>query len=219
MSEEETEAVCKLLFKNGHSMNAKFVAKKPQVIAKAAGFTVDDSVRVLVGRQHGVGDSDPLSHEKLTTVLAFYTVEDWHEACELSIALLQNGIGHTMSIHTNDPEMAMKFAAKPASRILVNTGGTQGGTGVSTGLAPSFTLGCGTIGGSSVSENVTPMHLINKKVLAYGIKDVTTLAQDDAIYQKYHGHACCDTNSCDAKISVTPEELAAMVEAVVKAIK
>ena len=219
MSEEETEAVCKLLFKNGHSMNAKSVAKKPQVIAKAAGFTVDDSVRVLVGRQHGVGDSDPLSHEKLTTVLAFYTVEDWHEACELSIALLQNGIGHTMSIHTNDPEMAMKFAAKPASRILVNTGGTQGGTGVSTGLAPSFTLGCGTIGGSSVSENVTPMHLINKKVLAYGIKDVTTLAQDDAIYQKYHGNTCCDTNSCDAKISVTPEELAAMVEAVVKAIK
>ena len=117
MSEEETEAVCKLLFKNGHSMNAKFVAKKPQVIAKAAGFTVDDSVRVLVGRQHGVGDSDPLSHEKLTTVLAFYTVEDWHEACELSIALLQNGIGHTMSIHTNDPEMAMKFAAKPASEF------------------------------------------------------------------------------------------------------
>lgn len=219
MSEQETEAVCKLLFKNGHSMNAKFVAKKPQVIAKAAGFTVDDSVRVLVGRQHGVGDNDPLSHEKLTTVLAFYTVEDWHEACELSIALLQNGIGHTMNIHTNDPEMALKFAAKPASRILVNTGGTQGGTGASTGLAPSFTLGCGTMGGSSVSENVTPMHLINKKVLAYGIKDVMTLAQNDAVYQKYHGHETCQLDGSDNKLSVTPEELAAMIEAVVKAMK
>ena len=91
-------------------------------------------------------------------MIAFYTVEDWQEACDLSIRLLQNGIGHTMNIHTKCPEMALKFAEKPASRILVNTGGTQGGTGASTGLAPSFTLGCGTMGGSSVSENVTPTH-------------------------------------------------------------
>lgn len=77
MSEEETDAVCRLLFKNGHAMNAKFVAKKPQVIAKAAGFTVPDHIRVLVGRQKGVGSGYPLSYEKLTTVLGFYTVEDW----------------------------------------------------------------------------------------------------------------------------------------------
>ncbi len=216
MSEEETNAVCRLLFKNGHSMNAKFVAKKPQVIAKAAGFEVDDSIRVLVGRQHGVGDNDPLSHEKLTTVLAFYTVEDWHEACDLSIELLQNGIGHTMNIHTEDPEIALKFAAKPASRILVNTGGTQGGTGVTTGLAPAFTLGCGTLGGSSVSENVTPMHLINRKILAYGIKDVTRVAEEDKIFQKYHGK---DTACNKDTVSITPDELTSMIEAVIKALK
>ena len=216
MSEEETAAVCKLLFKNGHSMNAKFVAKRPQVIAKAAGFEVDDSIRVLVGRQNGVGDNDPLSHEKLTTVLAFYTVEDWHEACDLSIELLQNGIGHTMNIHTEDPEIALKFGEKPASRILVNTGGTQGGTGVSTGLAPSFTLGCGTQGGSSVSENVTPLHLINRKTLAYGIKDVTKIAEEDKIFQKYHGNdKCCDDN----KVSITPEELTSMIESIISALK
>ena len=219
MSETETEAVCKLLFKNGHSMNAKFVAKKPQVIAKAAGFEVGDDIRVLVGRQHGVGDNDPLSHEKLTTVLAFYTVEDWHEACALSIELLQNGIGHTMSIHTNDPEIALKFAEKPASRILVNTGGTQGGVGASTGLAPSFTLGCGTVGGSSVSENVTPLHLINKKVLAYGIKDVRTLVEEDAVYQKYHGNCQSKCSSSSENMSVSPEQLASMIEAVIKAMK
>lgn len=217
MTEEETEAVCKLLFKNGHSMNAKFVAKKPQVIAQAAGFTVDDSVRVLIGRQHGVGDKDPLSHEKLTTVLAFYTVEDWEEACKLSIELLQNGIGHTMSLHTDNPEIALKFTAKPASRILVNTGSTQGGTGVSTGLAPSFTLGCGTMGGSSVSENVGPQHLINKKVLAYGIKDVTKLAEEDPIYQKYHGNRDYGENSGQNNISITPDELREMIDAVIKA--
>ncbi|SFE34457.1 acetaldehyde dehydrogenase [Peptostreptococcaceae bacterium pGA-8] len=214
MSEEETDAVCKLLFKNGHTMNAKFVAKKPQVIARAAGFEVSDDVRVLIGRQKGVGDNDPLSHEKLTTVLAFYTVEDWKEACELSIELLQNGIGHTMSLHTEDPELALKFTAKPASRILVNTGGTQGGTGVSTGLAPSFTLGCGTIGGSSVSENVSPMHLINKKVLAYGIKDVTKLTEEDEIYQKYHGNRDFNEGKSE-NISITPDELKTMIEAVI----
>jgi acetaldehyde dehydrogenase (acetylating) len=75
--------------------------------------------------------------------------------------------------------MVLEFSAKPASRIVVNTGSTMGGVGASTGLAPSFTLGCGTWGGSSVSENVTPMHLVNIKRVAYGIKDVTTLIQQD----------------------------------------
>jgi acetaldehyde dehydrogenase (acetylating) len=173
MSPEETTKVCGLLFKNGHTMNGKFVGRSPQVIAEAAGICIPEDTRVLLGEQAGVGPSYPLSYEKLTSVLAFYTVEDWEEACELCINLLQNGIGHSMSIHTEDRDMVMKFAAKPASRILVNTGSTQGAIGVSTGLVPSLTLGCGTWGGSSVSENVSPMHLINIKRVAYGIKDIT----------------------------------------------
>ena len=180
MSEEETEKVCKLLFKNGgHAMNAKFVGRSPQVIANAAGISIPEGTKVLLGPQGGVGDGYPLSYEKLTSVLAFYVVKDWREACDLSKDLLQNGIGHTMSIHTEDRNMVLEFSAKPASRIVVNTGGTMGGVGASTGLAPSFTLGCGTWGGSSVSENVTPMHLVNIKRVAYGIKDVTTLIQQD----------------------------------------
>lgn len=183
MSEKETEKVCGLLFKGGsHAMNAKFVGRTPQVIAEAAGFTVPHTTTVLVGRQNGVGAGNPLSFEKLTTVLAFYTVKDWEEACQLSIDLLQNGIGHTMSIHTNDRDIVLKFAAKPASRILVNTGGSQGGTGISTGLPISFTLGCGTFGGSSVSENVSPKHLLNIKKVAYGLKDVTTLVTEDSSF-------------------------------------
>jgi acetaldehyde dehydrogenase (acetylating) len=182
MSPEETRKVCGLLFKNGQAMNAKFVGRSPQVIASAAGFSIPEGTRVLIGEQQGVGPEFPLSYEKLTSVLAFYTVRDWQEACELCIKLLQNGIGHSMSIHTEDRDMVMKFAKKPAARILVNTGSTQGATGASTALMPAFTLGCGTWGGSSVSENVSPIHLINIKRVAYGLKDCSTLASDDPTF-------------------------------------
>lgn len=203
MTPEETDKVCALLFKNGgHSMNAKFVGRSPQAIAEAANISIPEGTKVLIGEQQGVGDAYPLSYEKLTTVLAFYTVRDWHEACDLSIELLQNGLGHTMNIHTEDRDMVMKFARKPASRILVNTGGSQGGTGISTGLLPSFTLGCGTWGGSSVSENVSPMHLINIKRVAYGIKDCSTLVSDDSSFNQTQcsgGHEShYDLGSCFA---------------------
>lgn len=184
MTPQETEKVTGLLFKNGHAMNAKFVGRSPQVIAKAAGFSIPKGTRVLIGKQQGVGPDYPLSYEKLTTVLAFYTVKDWMEACELSIELLQNGIGHSMSLHTQDDDIVMKFAKKPASRILVNTGSTQGGTGASTGLVPSFTLGCGTWGGSSISENVSPLHLINVKRVAYGLKECSTLAAKEPTFNQ-----------------------------------
>lgn len=187
MTKDETDRVCKLLFKKGNAMNAKFVGRSPQVIAQAAGISIPSETRVLIGEQQGVGEGYPLSFEKLTTVLAFYTVKDWHEACELSISLLQNGIGHTMSLHTENENIVREFSVKPASRILVNTGGTQGGTGASTGLLTALTLGCGTWGGSSISENVGPQHLINKKKVAYGIHDVTNLLNEDPIYLKYHG--------------------------------
>lgn len=188
MTEDETRKVCNLLFKNGHSMNANFVGRNPKVIAEAAGFNIPDGIKVLIGEQKGVGENYPLSYEKLTTVLAFYTVKNWLEACELSIELLQNGIGHTMSIHTEDRDIVMEFTRKPAARILVNTGGSQGGTGASTGLMPSFTLGCGTWGGSSVSENVGPMHLINIKKVAYGLKDCTTLASSDSNFSRINNN-------------------------------
>jgi acetaldehyde dehydrogenase (acetylating) len=175
MTPEETKKVGKLLFNKGHAMNAKFVGRDPRVIADAAGFSIPPQTKVLIGEQGGVGEDYPLSYEKLTTVLAFYTVNDWQEACLLCIELLRNGIGHTLSLHTEDPETVMRFAVKPASRILVNTGSSQGATGASTGLQPSFTLGCGTWGGSSVSENVGPQHLINIKRIAYGLHDLEEL--------------------------------------------
>lgn len=194
MTEEETNKVCSLLFKQGNAMNAAFVGRSAEYIAKAADIYVPEGTKVLIGRQGGVGPKYPLSYEKLTTVLGFYVVNDWMEACELSIELLQNGIGHTMSIHTEDIEIVKKFAKKPASRILVNTGGSFGGTGASTGLMPSFTLGCGTWGGSSVSENVTPMHLINIKRVAYGLIDCDTIGKGR---ETSNNKTCCETNYTD----------------------
>lgn len=213
MSEEETNKVCQLLFKNGHAMNAKFVGRSPQVIASAAGITIPVGTKVLIGRQNGVGEGNPLSFEKLTTVLGFYTVKDCNEAYELSCKLLQNGIGHTMSIHTEDRNIVMEFSKLPASRILINTGGTQGGTGGSTGLKPAFTLGCGTWGGSSVSENVTPEHLINKKRVAYGLKDCATLASNDSTFntiktaENCHGVQNQFMNMSPAQIAAAAEML------------
>ena len=204
MTREETEKVCRLLFKNGHAMNAKFVGRSPDVIAQAAGISIPMGTRVLIGEQDGVGEGYPLSYEKLTTVLAFYTVEDWKQACELSMQLLQNGIGHTMSLHTQNEDIVRKFAVKPASRILVNTGGSMGGTGISTGLDVAFTLGCGTCGGSSVSENVSPLNLINVKKVAYGLKNCATLLQDDKSFchpdlgrTAAPAAACCSQRSLD----------------------
>lgn len=239
MTKEETDKVCALLFKNGHNMNAKFVGRSPQIIAQAAGIQIPEGTKVLIGKQEGVGEGYPLSFEKLTTVLGFYTVKDWEEACGLSIRLLQNGIGHTMSIHTQDRDKVVKFAAKPASRILVNTGGSQGGTGISTGLPISFTLGCGTCGGSSVSENVSPKHLLNIKKVAFGIKDCATLAENDDsfIWKKESGKAPSFSSSpadlvasFDKKVCTTPasscqecssdsDNLAALVKEIVLAMK
>ncbi|MGT2807145.1 acetaldehyde dehydrogenase (acetylating) [Streptococcus iniae] len=205
MTKEETDKVCDVLFRGNSqgcnpSMSPKFVGKPATEIAEAVGLAVPKDTKVLVGPQSGVGQGNPLSFEKLTTVLGFYVVKNWEEACALSIRLLQNGIGHTMSLHTEDPKMIFRFSTKPASRILVNTGGSQGGTGISTGLPVAFTLGCGTAGGSSVSENLGPKHLMNIKTVAYGIKDVTNLAADDAIFQALPKG--CPTQSMKEEVSV-----------------
>ena len=172
MSHMETAKVAQKLFVSGHAMNPKMVGRSAEVIAANAGIAIPPGTKVLLGEQQGVGEGYPLSYEKLTTVLGFYIVKDWQEACELCIKLLNNGgVGHSLSIHTENPELAMRFSEKPVFRILVNTCSSQGGVGASTGLAPSFTLGCGTWGGSATSDNVTPMHLINIKRIAYGIND------------------------------------------------
>ncbi|MCX6174110.1 MAG: acetaldehyde dehydrogenase (acetylating) [Ignavibacteriales bacterium] len=158
----------------GAKLNAEIVGKPASWIANYAGFSVPDNTTVLIAECEHVGKDEPLSIEKLSPMLAFYTVDGWLEGCHRSIELLEfGGIGHTMAIHSNDKEIIMKFALeKPAFRIVVNTPASVGAVGYTTGLMPSMTLGPGTWGGSIISENVTAKHLMNVKTLAFEIRPV-----------------------------------------------
>jgi acetaldehyde dehydrogenase (acetylating) len=153
----------------GGRINPDIVGKPATFIANYAGFSVPDGTKVLAAECSTVGKDEPLSMEKLSPMLAYYVVDGWLEGCHKCIELLQfGGIGHTMAIHSNDKEIIMKFALeKPAFRIVVNTPSSVGAVGYSTDLIPSLTLGPGTWGGSIISENVSAMHLMNIKTLAF----------------------------------------------------
>ena len=130
--------------------------------------------RVLIAPLDGVGRDYPLSIEKLCPVLSFYVVKDWREGCERCKQILRyGGMGHTMSIHSQNDQIILEFGLKkPAFRIVVNSPTTFGSIGLTTGLDPAMTLGCGGYGGNITSDNISPRHLLNIKRLAYEIKPV-----------------------------------------------
>lgn len=167
--EQETAALRRLLFHPDGSMNTAVVAKSAPFVADAAGFAVPEGTRVLVTPLAQVGAAEPLSHEKLTTVLGWYEAEGWEQGCEISLALIEaGGLGHTQIIHAEDGRVVLNFALeKPVFRILANTMGTLGALGLTTGLMPSLTLGSGGVGGSITGDNITATHLLNIKRLAY----------------------------------------------------
>ena len=168
VNDEEKQKLEKAIHTN-FKINPEIVGKPAKFIAAYADFTVPDNTTVLLARCTVVGKSDPLSMEKLSPMLAFYTVDGWLEGCHKSIELLNfGGIGHTMVIHSNDEGIIMKFALeKPAFRILVNTPASVGAVGYTTALNPSMTLGPGTLGGSIISDNILAIHLMNIKKLAF----------------------------------------------------
>lgn len=158
----------------GKGLNPKVVGRSPQVIAEMAGFTVPPEARVLIAEETGVGHAYPFSVEKLSPVLALYTVKDWLEGCSRCMELLElGGLGHTLGIHCENESVIEAFGLeKPASRIVVNSGTTFGGIGATTGITPSFTLGCGSFGNNITSDNIGPQHLLNIKRVAFGIREM-----------------------------------------------
>jgi len=171
MSKAEMDAVARVLVSPQRLPNPALVGKAATVIAEKCGITVPSDTRVLLAPLDGVGRDYPLSIEKLCPVLSFYVVKDWREGCERCKQILRyGGMGHTMSIHSQNDQVILEFGLKkPAFRIVVNTPTTHGSIGLTTGLDPAMTLGCGGYGGNITSDNISPRHLLNIKRLAYEI--------------------------------------------------
>src|SRR5207248_1237225 len=172
MNAAEMEALAKALVTPQRLPNPALVGKPATAIAKQVGISVPAGTRALIAELTGVGRDYPLSIEKLCPVLSFYVVADWREGCERCKEILRyGGMGHTMSIHSRDDRIILEFGLKkPAYRVVVNTPTTHGSIGLTTGLDPAMTLGCGGWGGNITSDNISPRHLINIKRLAYEVR-------------------------------------------------
>lgn len=190
LNPEETEKVRKTILING-ALNAKIVGQKPVTIAKLAGFDVPKDTKILIGEVESVELSEEFAHEKLSPVLAMYRAKDINDAFDKAERLVADGgYGHTSSIYLDAVTQRAKldeFAARMKTcRILVNTPSSQGGIGdlYNFKLAPSLTLGCGSWGGNSVSENVGVKHLINIKTVAIRRENMLWFRTPQKVYIK-----------------------------------
>jgi len=174
LSPAEADQLGKIVATPQRSLNAGIVGKSVEVIAKMAGLSVPSGTRCLMADVGGVGRDHPLSMEKLSPILSVYVVDGLERGAERSFEILRyGGMGHTAGIHTRSREAAIKFGGEmPASRITVNTPTTHGAIGFSTALPPSMTLGCGSWGGNVTSDNVSPLHLMDIKRVAFETRPV-----------------------------------------------
>lgn len=174
LSDQEAKTLSSFLLRANGTMNPAIVGKSAHRIAQLAGLTrVPPETSVLVARETHVGAQYPYAHEKLCPILALYVEPDEDAALARCCEILHfEGSGHTFAIHTEDRAVVEKFArAVPVSRVLVNTPAALGGVGATTGLFPALTLGCGAVGGSSSSNNIGPLDLINIRRIAWGLRD------------------------------------------------
>ncbi len=190
LSPEETEKVRKTIIING-ALNAKIVGQKPVTIAALAGLTVPEGTKILIGEVESVELSEEFAHEKLSPVLAMYRAKNISDAFEKAEHLVADGgYGHTSAIYLNEmteKEKLSEFAARMKTcRILVNTPSAHGGIGdlYNFKLAPSLTLGCGSWGGNSVSENVGVKHLLNIKTVAERRENMLWFRAPEKVYLK-----------------------------------
>ena len=190
LKEDELEKVRKTIIING-ALNAKIVGQKPVTIAALAGVTVPEGTKILIGEVESVELSEEFAHEKLSPVLAMYKAEDIKDAFSTAERLVADGgYGHTSSIYLNEvteKDKLAEFASRMKTcRILVNTPSSHGGIGdlYNFKLAPSLTLGCGSWGGNSVSENVGVKHLLNIKTVAERRENMLWFRAPEKVYIK-----------------------------------
>ena len=171
MNEQEAGRLAKLLFRPTGALNPEIVGKSAEVLAKMAEISVPSGTKVLVAREQEAGPTRPYSMEKLCPVLAFFVMDSEQAVLDKVIEVLTHeGSGHTFAIHAEDRDVIRRFGLEiPVSRFLVNTPAALGGIGATTGLFPALTLGCGAVGGSSSSNNISPQDLINIRRVAWGM--------------------------------------------------
>lgn len=174
LTEAEAEAVAKVLVTPQRTLNAGIVGKSAEYIANLAGVAIPSGTRCLLADCSGVGRDHPWSIEKLSPTLAFFVADGIEEGANRCYEILQyGGMGHTAGMHTQDRDAAIEYGAKmPASRVVINSPTTHGAIGFSTDLPPSMTLGCGSWGGNVTSDNVSPIHLMDIKRVAWETKPV-----------------------------------------------
>ncbi len=189
LNDEELDKVRKTIIING-AVNAKIVGQSAYTIAKLSGIEVPETTKILMGEVESVDISEEFAHEKLSPVLAMYRAADFDEALEKAKQLVADGgYGHTSSLYINTSEkekMAKHAEAMKTCRILINTPSSQGGIGdlYNFKLTPSLTLGCGSWGGNSVSENVGVKHLLNIKTVAERRENMLWFRAPEKVYFK-----------------------------------
>ena len=180
MDTREAGMLAKLLFRPDGSLSPDIVGRSAQVLAQKAGFNVPDGTKILVAREQEAGPTRPYSMEKLCPVLAFFVMESEDAVLHKAIEVLSHeGSGHTFAIHAEDKDVIRRFALQiPVSRFLVNTPAALGGIGATTELFPALTLGCGSVGGSSSSNNISPLDLIDIRRVAWDTEKAPAPAED-----------------------------------------
>ncbi len=208
LSDGQHKALSRCILRPNGTMNPAIVGKSVEQVAVLAGLSdIPAGTRVLVARETGVGPGYPYSNEKLGLILALYVEPDEEAALRRCVEILEwEGAGHTFSIHAEDENVVKKFAAAvPASRVLVNTPSSLGGIGASTCLFPALTLGCGAVGGSSSSNNIGPLDLINIKRVAWGVKELEELRGGPACHTENRGTV--DTAAMDELVRLIMRRL------------
>jgi len=218
VSQSEADQLAKIVATPQRSLNPAIVGRSVEVITKMAGITAPPGTRCLMTDVGGVGRDFPLSMEKLSPILAFY-VEDGIErgAARCNEILHYGGMGHTAGVHTRSREAAVRYGGEmPASRITVNTPTTHGAIGFSTALPPSMTLGCGSWGGNVTSDNVSPLHLMDIKRVAFETRPVASkrpaVAAQPAAAMPAPAHVGSPQPAPTAAPKVSRQEIAAIVD-------
>ncbi|MBQ6997448.1 MAG: acetaldehyde dehydrogenase (acetylating) [Oscillospiraceae bacterium] len=185
MDTREAGSLAKLLFRPSGALNPEIVGRPATQLAKMAGFSVPDSTKILVAREQEAGPTRPYSMEKLCPVLAFFVMDSEDAVLKKAIEVLTHeGSGHTFAMHAEDKEVVRRFALQiPVSRFLVNTPAALGGIGATTKLFPALTLGCGAVGGSASSNNISPLDLINIRRVAWDAERQTHKAVDSDLVE------------------------------------